>query len=310
MRAAQISDFGNKEVMKVVDDAAKPAAGDGEVLVEVRAASVNPFDWKVMSGQTGAQIPFPATLGGDVAGVVAEVGPSVEGFEPGQEVYGEANAMGGHGSFAEFTPVKASQLGAKPHNVDFTTAAALPLTAVSAYQALVDTLHLNEGQKILIHGGAGGIGSLAIQLAKHLGAYVATTASPDDIDYVRELGADEAIDYTSEKFEEKLHDYDAVYDTVGGETYERSFAVLKQGGQIVSMLEQPNQELMDKYKVVSTHQFSSATAERLDAVRTLVEDEVLSPTVDRTFPLEETADAIEYLHSAHHRGKVVIIVKK
>lgn len=308
MRAAQINSFGSKDVMEVVD-VAKPTVAEGEVLVEVHAAGVNPFDWKVMSGQTGMQIPFPAVLGGDVAGVVVEVGAGVEGFAPGQEVYGEANAVGGHGSFAEFTPVKATQLSTKPHSVDFVNAAALPLTATSAYQALVDTMHLGEDQKILIHGGAGGIGSLAIQLAKHLGAHVAATASADDTDYVRELGADNVIDYKNEKFEDKLHDFDAVYDTVGGETYTRSFEVLKPGGQIVSMLEQPNQELMDAYNVTATHQFTVATAERLAAVATLVDDGVLKPHVDRTFPLQDAAEALDYLSSSHHRGKVVITIK-
>lgn len=309
MRAAQITGFGGKEVMKVVDDAAKPAVGDDQVLVEVHAASVNPFDWKVMSGQAHAQLTFPAILGGDVAGVVAEIGGSVEGFEVGQKVYGQANAMGGQGSFAEFTPVKATSLSTKPENVDFVTAAALPLTAVSTYQALVDTLHLRAGQKILIHGGAGGIGSLAIQLAKHMGAYVATTVSPQDVDYVRTLGADEVTDYTSEKFEEKLRGYDAVYDTIGGDTYTRSFNVLTSGGQIVSMLEQPDEKLAQQHNVKAWHQFTAITPERLSNVTKLVEDGVLTPTIDRKYPLTETPEAMEYLHATHHRGKVVIKVK-
>ena len=310
MRAAQITGFGGTENLKVTDGATKPAAGEGQVLVEVHAASVNPFDWKVMAGQAGTNLPLPATLGGDVAGVVAEVGAGVEGFEVGQEVYGQANAMSGEGSFAEFTPVKASQLGAKPHNTDFVAAAALPLTAVSAFQALIDTLHLGEGQKILIHGGAGGIGSLAIQLAKHLGAHVATTASPQDVDYVKQLGADEVIDYTTEKFEEKLHDFDAAYDTIGGDTYTRSFEVLKSGGQIVSMLEQPNEELAKQHNVTAFHQFTAVTPERLRGVTKLVEDGVLTPTVDRTFPLDEAPQAMDYLHTSHHRGKVVLKVKE
>jgi len=310
MRAAQVTGFGGTENMKVTDDAAKPTAGEGQILVEVHAASINPFDWKVLTGQAGTDLPLPATLGGDVAGVVAEVGPNVEGFEAGQEVYGQANAMSGQGSFAEFTPVKASQLGTKPHNTDFVAAAALPLTAASVYQALVDTLHLGEGQKILIHGGAGGIGSLAIQLAKHLGAYVATTASPNDVDYVKQLGADEVIDYTADKFEEKLHDYDAAYDTVGGDTYTRSFEVLKSGGQIVSMLEQPDEELAKQHGVTALHQFTAVTPERLSAITKLVEDSILTPTVDRTFPLDQAPEAMEYLHSSHHRGKVVLKVKE
>jgi len=309
MRAAQITGFGNPEVMKVIADAQRPSAGEGQVLVEVRAASINPFDWKVMSGHVpDAQLAFPATLGGDVAGVIAEVGPGVEGFTVGQEVYGQANTMSGQGSFAEFTPVKATALSTKPANVDFVTAAALPLTAVSAYQALVDTLHLHAGQKILIHGGAGGIRSMAIQLAKHLGTHVATTVSTPDVEFAKQLGADEVIDYTSEKFEGKLHDFDAVFDTVGGETYRRSFDVLRRGGQIVSMLEQPDRELMEARGVTAWYQFTAETAERLDNITKLVEENVLKPVVDRTYSLKDAAEAMEYFSSAHHRGKVVIKV--
>ncbi len=311
MRAAQINEYGDKDALKFTENAPKPSASAGQILVEVHAASVNPFDYKVREGQTKAivELSFPATLGGDVAGTVAEVGEGVQGFEVGQEVYGQANPLSGQGSFAEFTPVKAESLAPKPQNTDFVSAAAIPLTAVSAYQALVDTLHLSAGQKVLIHGGAGGIGSFAIPLAKYLGAYVATTASPDDADYVRQLGADEVVDYTSEKFEDKLHDYDAVYDTVGGETYVRSFSVLKTGGQIVSMVEPSNEELASSRGVTATNQFTAVTSERLTKVAELVDQGVLQVTIDKTFPLEDAADALEYIHAGHHRGKVVIRVK-
>jgi alcohol dehydrogenase len=238
------------------------------------------------------------------------VGEGVEGFNIGEEVYGQANALSGQGSFAEFTPVKAESLAHKPQSVDFVGAAALPLTAVSAYQALVDTLHLQKDQHILIHGGAGGIGVMAIQLAKHLGAHVATTVSTDDVEFVRDLGADEVIDYKTQKFEETLHDIDATYDTVGSDTYARSFEVLKQGGHIVSMLEQPNEELMRTHSVTATHQFTQMTPQRLVKVAELVDQGALKVTVDKTFPLEQAAEALEYLRSGHHRGKVVIKVKE
>jgi NADPH:quinone reductase-like Zn-dependent oxidoreductase len=311
MRAAQINDYGDKNVLAYTEDATKPTLAAGQVLVEAYAAGVNPFDYKVRSGQARmmAELHFPATLGGDVAGVVTEVGEGVTGFEVGQEVYGQANALSGQGSFAEFVPVKSDSIAPKPANIDFVTAAALPLVSVSAYQALVDTLHLLAGQRILIHGGAGGIGASAIQIAKHLGAYVITTAGPDDLDYVRSLGADEAIDYTSQKFEEVAHDMDAVYDTVGGETYQRSFVTLKVGGQIVSMVEQPNEELATKYNVKASLQFSKPTPERLAAITHLVEAGDLNVTIDKTFPLEQASEAVEYLHSSHHRGKVVIKIK-
>jgi NADPH:quinone reductase-like Zn-dependent oxidoreductase len=312
MRATQINSYGDQNVMQTTTNAPKPTPDAGQVLVEVHAASVNPFDWKVRAGLMSqmTQLAFPATLGGDVAGVVAELGEGVEGFSIGQEVYGQASALSGQGSFAEFTPVKAESLARKPHNVDFITAAALPLTAVSAYQALADTLHVGQGQRVLIHGGAGGIGAMAIQLAKHLGAYVATTVSTGDTEYARELGADQVIDYTSQKFEEVVRDMDAVYDTVGSDTYARSFTVLKQDGQIVSMLEQPNQELMRTHGVTATHQSTILTPERLAKVADLADQGVLKVTIDKVFPLEQAAEALEYLRSGHHRGKVVIKVKE
>jgi alcohol dehydrogenase len=311
MRAAQINEYGDKDVLKFTNDAEKPSAGAGQILVEVHAASVNPFDYKVRNGQMQqmAQLSFPATLGGDVSGTVAEVGEGVQGFEVGQEVYGQASPLSAQGSFAEFTPVKVAALAPKPKSIDFKSAAAAPLTGVSAYQALIDALHLNAGQKVLIHGGAGGIGSFAIPLAKHLGAYVATTVSPEDADYARQLGADEVIDYTSEKFEDKLHEYDAIYDTIGGETYRRSFAVLKPGGQIVSMTEQPDKELETQYGVTAMGQFTIVTTARLAKLAQLIDEGVLQITIDKTFPLEDAAEALEYIHSAHHRGKVVIRVK-
>lgn len=311
MRAAQINEYGDKDVLQFTDQAPKPSAGANQVLVEAYAAGVNPFDFKVRSGQAQgmAELSFPATLGGDVAGVVAEVGDGVDGFEVGQEVYGQANALSGQGSFAEFVPVAASSLAPKPESIDFVTAAALPLTSVSAYQALVDTLNVQPGQRVLIHGGAGGIGTCAIQIAKDLGAYVFTTASPDDLDYVRSLGADEAIDYTTRKFEEAATNLDAVYDTIGGETLMRSIGILKAGGQIVSMVEKPSEELMTQHEVTGSMQFTRVTPERLAAIAQLVDSGKLTVTIDKTYPLAQAAEALEYLHSGHHRGKVVLKIK-
>lgn len=312
MHAAQINQYGDRDALQTVDNAPKPSAGDGEVLVEVYAAGINPFDWKVRSGQVQGmvQLGFPAILGGDLAGVVAAVGKGVDGFKVGQPVYGQANPLSGQGSFAEFTPVKAQSLAAKPDSVDFIAAAALPLAAVSAYQALVDTIHLKKGERILVHGGAGGIGTFAVQLAKHFQAYVIATAGPEDLGYVRQLGADEVIDYTAQKFEELAQDMTAVYDTVGGETYTRSFATLKPGGQIVSMLEQPNTKLATQRQVIAHSQFTQVTTARLTAVARLVDNDKLQIAIDKVFGLHEAAEAVEYMHAGHHRGKVVIKVKK
>ena len=312
MKAAQISVYGGKDVLAVTTDAKKPSAGPEEVLIEVHAAGVNPFDWKVREGYLKDMVPMelPATLGGDVAGTVAEIGENVEGFTVGQPVFGQANALGGQGSYAEYTAVKSSQLAAKPESVDFITAAALPLAATSAYQAVVDHLGLKKGQKILIHGGAGGIGSLAIQIAKHLGAYVATTAAVDDTEFVKELGADEVVDYKTQDFSEIIKDYDAVFDTVGGETNKKSYEVLKPGGALVSMTDQPDDELVKKYEVVYTSQATAATQKRLKAIAKLVDEDVLKPQVDTVFPLDEAAEALEYQKTGAPKGKVVLKVKE
>ncbi|MDL2363520.1 MAG: NADP-dependent oxidoreductase [Patescibacteria group bacterium] len=308
MRAAVITEYGGANVMQIVEDAVKPEAGEGQVLVQVHAAAVNPFDIKVREGvvRQMAELNFPAVLGGDVAGVIAEVGDAVTNFEVGQEVYGVAGALSSHGSFAEFTPVLASQLAAKPKTVDMTAAAAIPLVGSSAYQALVDTMQLQAGQKILIHGGAGGIGSFAIQLAKQIGAYVATTASAETTDFVATLGADEVIDYATTDFSEKLLDYDAVYDTVGGDTYKKSFIVLKKGGALVSMVEPVDEALAAEYSITVTSQFTRTTTARLEKIANLIDAGAIKIYVDKTFEFDQTAEAMEYVKLGHPKGKVVI----
>jgi NADPH:quinone reductase-like Zn-dependent oxidoreductase len=308
MRAAQLTHYGGQDALQFTENATRPAAAAGQVLVKVEAASVNAIDWKIREGmmQQMAPVTFPATLGGDLAGTVVEVGEGVEGFETGQEVYGQTNPFSGNGSFAEFSPIATANLALKPTSTDFVHAAALPLTAVSAYQALAETLNVQPGQKILIHGGAGGVGSFAVQLANHLGAYVTVTAAAEDIDFVKELGADEAIDYTTQKFEELLHNFDTVFDTVGGETAEKSYAVLKAGGRLVSMAAAPNDALAKQYGVTASAQQTRVTAERLQKVAELVDQGTLNPAIDKVFPLEQTAEALEHVRGGHHRGKVVI----
>lgn len=310
MKAAQINGYGGLEVVQV-GEADKPAPAAGQVLVEVHAAAVNPFDVKVREGlvRNMAELNFPATLGGDAAGTVAALGAGVTGFQLGQAVYGQAGALSGQGSFAEFTPVKAEQLAAKPTSLDFTAAAALPLVGCSAYQALVDHINLKAGQKILIHGAAGGIGSVAVQLAKHLGADVAATAGAEDADFVKSLGADEVIDYRGQDFAALLKDYDAVFDTVGGETNRKSYTVLKPGGALVSMSEKPDDALVNKYAVLYTAQFTRTTTERLTKVAELVDAGNLKVHIDKIFPLDQAAEALEYQKTGHPRGKIVIRIK-
>lgn len=311
MRAAQATKYGGLEAIEVRDQVEKPVPAAGQVLVAVHAAGINPFDWKVRDGSVRqmAELHFPATLGGDLAGMVAELGEGVTEFTVGEAVYGQAGALSGQGSLAEYAPVKVGQLAPKPTKVDFLNAAALPLVSVSAYQALVEHMQLQAGQKILIHGGAGGIGSMAIQLAKHLGAYVATTVTADDKDFVVNLGADEVIDYTAQDFAQVLKAYDAVFDVVGGETTAKSYTILKPGGVLVSMVAQPDEALVKQYDVQFTAQFTQVTRERLAKVAKLVDAGVLTVNVDKTFPLDQAAAAIEYVKTNHPRGKVVVQIK-
>jgi NADPH:quinone reductase-like Zn-dependent oxidoreductase len=252
---------------------------------------------------------FPATLGGDLAGVVADVGEGVKEFKVGDAVYGSANSVSGQGAFAEFAPAKVTSLAPKPESLDFVQAAALPLVGVSAYIGIVELLQVQKGNRVLIHGGAGGIGSVAVQLAKYLGAYVASTAAGEDADFVKALGADVVIDYETEDFAKILQKYDAVFDTVGGETAIKSYQILRPGGRLASMLEQPHEDLMQQYEVTALYESSNVGGERLGKLAELVEGGAIKVNVDKVFPLGQVADAMAYLEAGHHRGKVVIRVK-
>lgn len=307
--------YGSSEVVEINQNAAAPNdPSDEKVLVKVKAAGVNPIDWKIREGYMQQMIPlqFPSTLGMDFSGTIEKVGAGVSGFNVGDEVYGQASVTrGGSGAFAEIALANADSVAHKPKSLNHQEAAGLPLVGVSAWQALVETIGLTDGQKkILIHGGAGGIGSIAIQLVKRLGAYVATTASTNDKQFVKELGADEVIDYKTQTFEDLLpHDYDAVFDTVGGETYKRSFEVLKRGsGMIVSMLEQPNQQLMEQFGVKAIFQFTQVNRERLTKLAQWVDQNNIRVNVDRTFPLEQAGKALDYQKDVHPRGKVVLAI--
>ncbi len=313
MNAAQINKYGGNEVVEINKNAQRPSVAKGKILVEVHAAGLNPVDWKIREGhfQQMAPLKFPVTLGGDFSGVVVDLGEGVSGFKKGDEVYGSTIILGGgSGSFAEFALANAKAVANKPKKASYVEAAALPLAGVSALQALLDHMDLNKGQKILIHGGAGGIGTFAIQIARHLGAYIATTVGKKDIQHTKGLGADEVIDYKDQAFEEMLKDFDAVFDTVGGQTYEMSFRVIKKGGIIVSMLEQPNKELMDQYGVKAIGQFTQITSDRLSKLAELVDKGVIRLHIDKTFPLDQAGEALQYLQTGHPRGKVVVEVKR
>jgi alcohol dehydrogenase len=320
MKSAQIKGYGDSEVLEINLNA--PSLNDPSeaiVIVTIKAAGVNPSDWKLREGFFKQMVPlqFPATLGMDFSGVIEKVGERVSSstsdLKQGDEVYGQAGVMaGGSGAFAEMALANADKIAHKPKTLTHEQAAGLPLVGVSAWQALIEIMGLSKGKRILIHGGAGGIGSISIQLAKHLGAYVATTVSTNDVQFVKEeLGADEAIDYKTQTFENVLpHDFDAVFDTVGGETYTRSFKVLKRGdGVLVSMLEQPVQEIMDQFGVKALFLFSQANRERLTKLAEWVDQNNIRVNVERTFPLDEARAALDYQRDVHPRGKIVLAMQ-
>src|ERR671924_1201460 len=289
MKSIQIKRYGNSDVVEVNNTASSPTVSTGKILVNVKASGVNPVDWKIREGyfQQMTPLQFPSTLGMDFSGIVKQIGDEDDkssDFKQGDEVYGQASVFsGGSGAFAELALANAERIAHKPKRLSHVEAAALPLVGVSAWQALVENIGLSKDQKILIHGGAGGIGSIAIQLAKHLGAYVATTVSTNDKQFVQELGADQVIDYKTEDFEDILHDYDAVFDTVGGDTYKRSFKVLKKGsGIIVSMLEQPDSELMNQFGIKAVFLFSQVNRQRLAKLAQWVDQNNIKVNVEKT----------------------------
>ena len=311
MKSAQINRYGRSEVIEFNQNTPLLNLSSEKILVDVKVAGVNPIDWKIREGYMKQMISlqFPSTLGMDFSGIIKEVSKdiSTEEYKQGDEVYGQASVTnGGTGAFAEIALTNTDNVALKPKSLNYAEAAALPLVGVSAWQALVENMELSKDQKILIHGGAGGIGSIAIPLAKNLDAYVATTASSDDKEFVQNLGADEVIDYKSQDFEELVHDYDAVYDTVGGQTYTKSFKVLKKGGIIVSMLEQPNSDLMEKFGVKAIFQLTQVNKDRLTQLAKWIDKNNIKIHVDKTFSLDETAKALDYVKDVHPRGKVII----
>ncbi len=308
MKAAQIDEYGGRNVVKI-REILKPGIKPDQILIEIKAAGVNPVDWKIREGYMKLG-QLPATLGGDFSGTVIEVGKEVTDLKKGDDAYGTSLVLaGGSGSFSEFAAAKSGTASLKPKNLSHEEAASLPLVGVSAIQGLLENIKISKGQKILIHGGAGGIGSVSIQLAKHLGAYVATTVSTNDVEFAKKLGADKVIDYKKQDFTKSIKDYEAVFDTVGGETYKKSFQVMKKGGIIVSMLEQPDQELMKQFGVMAIGEFTQINSQKLSKLREFAEKHVIKANVDKTFPLGQADEALESLKNNHPRGKIVITVK-
>lgn len=313
IKAIQIKKYGGNDVVEVNETASAPSLSSGKILVNIKASGVNPADWKIREGYLQQIMPlqFPSTLGMDFSGVVKQVEEDAHSdFKQGDEVYGQASIFsGGSGAFAELASVSRDSIAHKPKTLNYLEAAALPLVGVSAWQALVEHIGLSKDKKVLVQGGAGGIGSIAIQLAKHLGAFVATTVSTDDKQFVQELGADQVIDYKTENFEDIVHDYDAVFDTVSGDTYKRSFKVLKKGsGMIVSTLEQPNSELMNQYGIKAVFLFSQVNRQRLTRLAEWIDQNNIRVNIDKTFSLDEAAKALDYQKEGHPKGKLVLTI--
>ena len=307
MKAAIIREYGSAIE---IADVLQPALLADSVLIEVHAASVNPVDGIVQAGYLKEMMPitFPFTMGFDVSGVVVAVGEQVSKFKKGDEVFSRPNGMQA-GTIAEYAVIKEEELAIKPANISHQEAASIPLVGLTAWQAMVTKGDLQKGQKVLIHAGSGGVGTLAIQIAKHLGAEVATTTSAANAEMVKSLGADVVIDYKTQKFEEELSDYDLVFDMMGGETMEKSFKTLKKGGCLVSIKGEDSKGLAEQYAVRFEAFFMWPSGEMLSQLAQLISDGALKAVIDRTFSIDDIQEAYGYLQTGRAKGKVVIQVK-
>jgi NADPH:quinone reductase-like Zn-dependent oxidoreductase len=257
MKAVRIHQYGGPEVLRY-EDAPQPNPMPGDVLIRVHGAAINPVDWKVREGYLKERVKhtLPLILGWDVSGVIEEIAPDVSGFKMGDEVYSRPD-IARDGSYAEYITVRGSEIALKPTSIDHIHSAAIPLAGITARTSLIDTAKISSSQRALIHGAAGGVGHFAVQLAKWKGAYVIATASARNHDFVRQLGADELIDYQTTKFEDVVHDVEVVLDTIGGDTQQRSWKVLKRGGILVSIVSPPSPEMAKEYGVRQAFVLSS-----------------------------------------------------
>jgi NADPH:quinone reductase-like Zn-dependent oxidoreductase len=306
MKAIVIHAFGSPEVLKV-EELPMPVPKPDEVLVRVNAASVNPVDYKTRSGKYPAvkKDQLPLVLGRDISGTVEQCGSAASQFKKGDEVYAMLDRE--HGGYAEYVIVKERDLVAKPEHLNFIEAAAVPLAAVTAWQGLFDHGDLKAGQHVLIHGGAGGVGHLAVQCAKARGARVSTTASKEDLEFVRSLGADQVID-KAEPFEKSISNVDLVFDLVDGETQERSWAVLKQGGTMISTLTKPSAERAKARGARGEHYVAQPDADELREIGDLIDAGKVRPHIEAVFRLAEAGAAQRQLETQHNRGKIVLEV--
>ena len=308
MKAVRIHEYGNSSVLKY-EDAPRPSITPNEVLVRIVAASVNPVDWKIRDGYMREKIShsMPLTLGWDVSGVIAAIGADVTRFSVGDAVYSSPD-MKRNGTYAEYVAIMEGEVALKPKMVSHIDAATLPLAGLAVWQSLVTSAQLSVGQKILIHAGSGGVGSLAIQVAKSRGAHVITTTSASNREFVESLGANEVIDYQTQKFEEILQDIDVVFDTLGGSTQELSWNILKKGGILVSLVKPPSNEKAKELDVRGAYVFIEPNGSDLEQLAKLVDDGELRPIVGAEFALHDIAKAHALSESGSAIGKIVMYV--
>lgn len=308
MQAVSINGYGGLDALKY-GEAPQPKLNHDDVLIRVHAAAVNPVDVALRQGYMAEYITptFPFILGCDVSGTIEAVGPDVNGFQIGDEVFARNNS-GRDGSYAEYVAVSAAEVVRKPHSLDHIHAAAVPHASLTAWTALVGAGDISAGQTVLIHGAAGGVGHLAVQLAKQRGARVIGTASGYNQEFLRQLGVDEAIDYTTTRFEDVAQEVDLVVDTIGGDTQERSFSTLKPGGMLVSVVQPPSQERAEALGVRATIVGAYANPVAMAEIAALIDSGELKPHVSKVLSLSEARKAQEMLSTRHTRGKIVLQV--
>jgi NADPH:quinone reductase-like Zn-dependent oxidoreductase len=333
MKAFILDRYGKKDGLRI-GEVPDPELRAGDVLVEVHAAGVNPLDFKIRNGEFKLVLPYrlPLILGNEVAGVVVRVGSRVRRFKPGDEVYARP-AKDRIGSFAEFISMDEDAVAIKPKGLTMEEAASIPLVGLTAWQVLIERANLKRGQKVLIHTGSGGVGTLAIQLAKHVGAIVATTTSTANLDWVKALGADIVIDYSKDDFATLLSDYDVVLNSLGGEVLEKSLQVLKPGGKLISISGPPDADLAkdlgsswilrqimrllsyrirkkaQRQRVSYSFLFMRASGDQLREIGRIIDSGTIRPVVDRVLPFEATNEALAYVERGRAKGKVVVKVR-
>ncbi|HFK1789799.1 TPA: NADP-dependent oxidoreductase [Bacillus pacificus] len=332
MKAMIIDKYG--KVPMHMTEVPTPEINEYEVLAEIHAASINPIDFKIRDGKVKMLLKYemPLILGNDFSGVITKVGSKVTRFKVGDEIYARPR-KNKIGTFAEYIAIHEDDIALKPKNLSFEEAASIPLVGLTSYQALHDIMHLQKGQKILIHAGSGGVGTFAIQLAKIMGATVTTTASEAGTNLVKSLGTDEIINYKTEKFEEILTNYDAVFDTIGGTTLEKSFNIIKSGGNIVSVSGTPNARfgkefgsgffktllfslaskkltaLEKKHNAQYSFLFMKPSGDQLRTIANYIEAGKIKPVIDRVFSFEDAQKAMEYSEAGRAKGKIIVKIK-